>query len=312
VPVVTPKINPPGPGAPRNASLVTPPKGVDAPQQAVTAAKSAPATRVNPVTPPKPPTQADFNHQVQNVVSNHSQNVNVVKADNQSLTRPRHWGYVDYDKYHRPALYNPLGEAMTFRYFYNDAYRELNVPAGGRAVLDIATAGLYPFTAVSDSYVASGTFSGGAFIPPDGFDGPPPADYTPPPDPTVYQDVSADVPAADNQIVQVGQVTVVGHDDSKPAGSQDTFMLDDNTLAWGQVNQPGHGAQITVAKTQSLPGVGPTDNGSYLVALAAHQRPTDNTWWLWPLGAGVLVIAAGLVTWVVIRRKRTAEMTTSD
>ena len=93
---------------------------------------------------------------------------------------------------------------------------------------------------------------------------------------------------------------MVGHDDTKPAGSQDTFMLDDNTLAWGQVNQPGHGAQITVAKTQSLPGVGPTDNGSYLVALAAHAQPTDNTWWLWPLGAGVLVIAAGLVTWVVV------------
>jgi hypothetical protein len=310
VPVVTPKINPPGPGAPRNASLVTPPKGVDAPQQAVTAAKSAPATRVNPVTPPKPPTQADFNHQVQNVVSNHSQNVNVVKADNQSLVRPRHWGYVDYDMYHRPALYNPLGEAMTFRYLYNGAYRELTVPAGGRAVLDVATAGLFPFTAVSDSYVASGSFTGGAFIPPDGWDGPPPPDYTPPPDPTVYQDVSADVPA-DNQTVQVGQVTVVGHDDSQPAGSQDAFLLDDSTLAWGQVNAPGSGAQIRVTKTQSLPGVGSPDNGSYLVALATKERPANNTWSLWPLGGAVLVIAAGLVTWMVIRRKRNADLTAS-
>jgi hypothetical protein len=53
-----------------------------------------------------------------------------------------------------------------------------------------------------------------------------------------------------------------------------------------------------------LPGVGSFDNGSVLVALAAHEQPTDNTWWLWPLGGGVLVIALGLVAWVVIRRNR--------
>jgi hypothetical protein len=253
----------------------------------------------------------DFNHQVQNVTSAHSGNVDVVKAGDQTLVRPRRWGYVDYDVYHRPALYNPLSESMTFRYFYEGAYQQVYVPAGGRIVLDIATAALFPFTAVSDSYVASGSFTGGAWIPPGGWTGPPPPDYTPPPDPTVYQDVSADVPAA-NQTVQVGQVDVVGHDDSQPTGSQDTFMLDDNTLAWGHINDPGSPTQITVTKTQSLPGVGPTDNGSFLVALAAHQQPTDNTWWLWPLAGGVFVIAAGLIAWVVIRRRRTAEVTTSD
>jgi hypothetical protein len=299
VPVQTPKINPPAPGAPRNASVVAPPKRLDAPPQAVAAAKAAPAARVNPATPPKPPTQPDFHQQVQHVVSNHSGNVDVVKADNRALVRPRHWDYVDYDDYHRPTLYNPLTEAMTFRYFYNGAYREVYVAAGGRTVLDVATAGVFPFTAVGENYLTSGSFTGGAWVPPDGGSGPPPADYTPPPDPTVYQDVSADVPA-DNQTVQVGQVEVVGHDDSLPAGSQDIFMLDDSTLAWGQVNDPGSGAQITVTKTQSVPGVGPIDNGSFLVALTAHQAPTDNTWWPWTtwrpwaLG-GVLAIAAGLV-----------------
>jgi hypothetical protein len=163
----------------------------------------------------------------------------------------------------------------------------------------------------SASCLASGSFYGGAWIPPDGWNGPPPPDYTPPPDPTVYQDVSAYVPA-DNQTVQVGQVTVVGHDDSQPAGSQDTFMLDDSTLAWGQANDPSHGAQITVTKTQSLPSVSPKDDGSFLVALAAHEQPTDNTWWLWPLlGGGVLVLALGLVTWMVIRRKRSTDLTAS-
>ncbi len=79
----------------------------------------------------------------------------------------------------------------------------------------------------------------------------------------VYDGESAYVPA-DDQTVQLGQVTVLGYDDNQPSGSQDTWLLDDNTLAWGQVGDLSHGAQITVTKTQSLPGVGPTDNGQGL------------------------------------------------
>jgi hypothetical protein len=237
------------------------------------------------------------------VIKNHGGNVDVLKVDNQELVRPRQWGFVDHDAYHRPTLYNPLSSPTTFHYTYNGAAQQVTVAAGGRIALNIATVAVFPFTAVSDSYLASGSFTGGAWIPPDGWSGPPPPDYTPPPDPTVYQDVSADVPA-DNQTVQVGQVTVVGHDDSLPAGSQDGFLLDDSTLAWGHVNAPGSAAQLTVTKTQSMPGVSSPDNGKFLVALAAHEQPTDNTWWLWPLGGGVLVIALGLVAWVVIRRNR--------
>jgi hypothetical protein len=102
---------------------------------------------------------------------------------------------------------------------------------------------------------------------------------------------------------------VVGHDDSQPAGSQDTFLLDDSTLAWGQVNDPSSSAQIRVTKTQSLPGVGSTDNGSFLVALAAlHEesaQPTQPTqpWWPVALGYGGLGIAMGLVAWMINRRK---------
>jgi hypothetical protein len=176
------------------------------------------------------------------------------------------------------------------------------VLAGGRIVLDAATVGLFPFTAVGDSYVASGSFYGGAWIPPDGWHGPPPPDYTPPAPPEVYPNVSAYIPA-DNQTVEVGQVEVVGHDDSQPAGSQDTFLLDDSTLAWGQVNDPSSRAQIRVTKTQSLPGVGPTDNGSFLVALAALKEPTQPTqpWWPSALGYGALAIAVGLLAWMIGR-----------
>ncbi|MBO0864802.1 MAG: hypothetical protein J2P16_07005 [Mycobacterium sp.] len=302
IPVQNPKINPLAPGASRNASPVAPPEGLDASPQAVAAAKAAPATRVNPGIH-QMLQLVDFNHQVQTVVNAHSGNVDVVKADNQALPRPRHWDYIDYDAYHRPTLYNPLNQAMTFRFFYNGAYQEAYVPAGGRIVLDVATVGLFPFTAVGDSYVASGSFSGGAWIPPpDGWDGPPPPDYTPPTPAEVYQDVSAYVPA-DDQTVQVGQVEVVGHDDSQPAGSQDTFLLDDSTLAWGQVNDASSSAQIRVTKTQSLPGVGPTDNGSFLAALTAYKEPTEpiQPWWPRTLGYGVLAIAVGFVAWMISR-----------
>jgi hypothetical protein len=121
----------------------------------------------------------------------------------------------------------------------------------------------------------------------------------------VYQDVSAYVPAED-QTVAVGQVQLVRHDGSQPTGSQDTFLLDDSTLAWGQINDPSSSAQIKVTKTQPLPGVGPTDNGSFLVALAAHQEPTQPTqpWWPpWTLVGGVLVIAACLLGWIVNPRE---------
>lgn len=311
VAVQTPKIPPPAAGSPGNAPLVAPPKGLDASPQAVAAAKEAPATRVNPGTTHQMQQVVDFDQHVQDVVKAHRGNVEVVKVDNQSLVRPRHWDYLDYDAYHRPSLYNPLTQAMTFRFSYNGANREAYVPAGGRIVLDVATVGLFPFTAVGDSYVASGSFYGGAWIPPDRWDGPPPPNYAPPASPEVNQDVSVDVPAGD-QIVQVGQVKLVSHDGGQPVGSQDTFLLDDSTLAWGQINDPSSTAQIKVTKTQSLPGVGPTDNGSFLVALAGrHEEPAQPTepWWPIPLRFGVFALLVGAVAWVINRRKRSADLT---
>lgn len=310
IPVQTPRLNPMAPGVPRDALLVAPPKGLDAPPRAIADARAAPATRINPASPPEPPMRVyDFDHQVQNVVDAHNGNVDLVAADNQELVRPRHWDFIDYDDNHRPALYNPFSEAMTFRYFYDGANREAFVPAGGRIVLDVAGVSLFPFTAVGYSHVASGSFYGGAWIPPADSDGPPPPSYTPPAPPEVYQNVSAYV-AADNQTVAVGQVEVVGHDDSQPAESRDVFLLDDSTLAWGRVNDRNGPAQITVTKTQSLPGAGPTDNGSFLVALAGLKPPAQpsDPWWPSALGYGALAIAATLFAWM-INRKRSADPT---
>lgn len=109
----------------------------------------------------------------------------------------------------------------------------------------------------------------------------------------MYQNVLVAVPAA-NQTVEVGQVSVVGMDNSQPAGSRDTiFLLDDSTLAWGQINDSSSAsAQIRVTKTQSLPGVGPTDDGNFLVVLGVrpHEEPTQpaQPWWPSALGYGAL------------------------
>lgn len=170
VPVL--EINPPGPDAPRD-SVVAPPRGLDAPSLAIAAAKAAPVTRVDPANLPKSPTQVDFNQQVQNVVAAHRENVDVLKVDEQRLIRPRHWDYIDYDDaYRRPTLYNPLNSAVTFRYFYNGAYQQAYLARGARMVLDAATVGVVPFTAVGDSYVAAGSFYGGGSIPLNGYNGP--------------------------------------------------------------------------------------------------------------------------------------------
>ena len=132
----------------------------------------------------------------------------------------------------------------------------------------------------------------------------------------VYHDVSTYVPA-DNQTVQVGQVMVVGHDEHQPAGSQDTFLLDDSTLAWGQINDPSASTQIRVTKTQPLPGFGPTDKGSYLVVLAGRQdfnsQPPSPSKPGWPMavGYGGLGIAMGLVAWMDQSSERSADLTTS-
>ncbi|MCV7412195.1 hypothetical protein AWC05_13180 [Mycobacterium florentinum] len=308
-PVQTPKINPQAPGAPRNVGVMAPPKKLDAPPQAVAAAKAAPAARLNLADPPKPPTPTDFNQQVQNVITAHSENIDQVRADNKVLVRPRHWDFVDYDEYHRPTLYNPLSQAMTFRYTYDGASQDAYLPAGGRIVLDAGTVGLVSFTAVGESYLAAGSFYGGAFVPPPNWQGPPPPEYVAPAPPTLYQNVLADVPA-DNQIVQIGQVAVVGRDESQPVGSQDTFLLDDTTVAWGQVVDPTTGVQIRVSKTQSLPGFGPTDNGDFLVALAvrgdqtqpAQPAPPVQAWWPWAVRYGLLVMAVVVIAGLLNRR----------
>jgi hypothetical protein len=271
--------------------------------EAIQAAKTSPAVVVDPHAPPPPPVNVtnvtNINTQITNIEQvNIHENTNVTTNN----WRPARWDYVDYDPYHRPVLYNPSGEDVRYRYYYDGDYREAWVPPGERIVLDIVTAAVFPFTAVGSSFVSSGSFNGGGWTPPnDGYTGPPPPDWQPY-TPVTYDNAYVNVPAA-NQSLFVNQVTAVGHDDTQPVGQQDSFMLDGTTLGRGQISPDG--TSITLATAQKTPGVGPVTNGVDLVnmatPLAAPAR--DNT----PYYAGALLAVAALmggVFWWVWRRPR--------
>jgi hypothetical protein len=270
VPVQTPEVKPPTTVKP--IALPTP-KDVSAPGAAVAAARSAPAVPIDPHNPP-PATQP----------------VNVTAAVQQNgkqAAAPQHWGFVDYDNNQHPMLYNPVGVDMTFRYFYDGDYRDVYVPAGGRVVLNTAIVGLFPFTAVGVGYVSGGYFYGGG-VPP-----------------VVWDNVNAYVPAVDRTLV-VDRVTVVGHDDNAPSGQQDTMMLNDTTLAHGQVQQGGDGGTVNIAATQATPGVGPWDNGGSIVNTALQSAPAKHDWAVYALLVLAGGVLAGVATWVITKRRRGA------
>lgn len=281
-------------------------------------AKNAPPVVVDPIKPPPPPpgpAQAmlagDMASHVARAVNNPTRQVDVVRDGDKAVVHPQHWNYQDYDRYHRPRIYNPLNVPLRICYFYENAYRDVVVPALGLAVLAVADAGVYPYTAVGgDDYVTAGYFDGGAWIPPAGWDGPPPNDYVPPAPPPQFTGVTAYVPAAD-QKVGLNKVTLVGHDDNAPVGQQDTMMLNDTTLAWGQADDPKDGGHVTIQKTQPTPGVGPTDDGRSII-LAAKQQPINNDWQKWVLGgilAAVAAVGAGAL-WIVRHPKTAPEEST--
>jgi hypothetical protein len=290
-PVQTPQVNPPTtvrsvtvptPSVPsttvRPVALPTPPN-VSASPAAVAAAKTAPAAVIDPGNPPVA-TPVDVKATVQ-------QNSKQAQA-------PQHWGFVDYDNDRHPVLYNPVGVDMTFRYFYDGDYRDVYVPAGGRVVLNTAIVGAFPFTAVGVGYVSGGYFDGGGS------------------NPVVWNNVNANVPAV-NTTVGVDRVTVVGHDGNAPSGQQDTMMLNDTTLARGQVHQGSDGGTVDIAATQATPGLGPWDNGGAIVNTALQSAPAKHNWVLyaalWVLAG---VVLAGVATWAIIKRRRGAQQPVED
>ena len=215
-----------------------------------------------------------------------------------------HWNYLEYNDYHQPTFYNPYPDPFTVRYFYGGSYREIWVPVGGRIVIPVPVVGIYPFTAVSANHVWAGDFCGGSYMAPVGWTGPPPPSWHPPPPPVVYTNRTVRVVSA-NRVVRVASVKVVGRDETKPVGQRDTFMVNDTTLAWGETKPDG---TIDIAATQTLPGVGPIDDGGSLInpALGAHEEKGNSTAWV--LGGGLAALLAAVIavfgkTW---RRPRPA------
>jgi hypothetical protein len=267
--------------------VAAPPPPVHAPAPArVQQAKTAPPVKVNVAKPPPPPQPVNFTERV-NTVATVNNNVTVV--NNNTYVRPNRWDYVGYEG-RNPYFYNPYQGPVYVRYFYGGAYQTMYVPVGARMLMDVATAAAYPYTVLGDDFVASGYFNGDGYVP------------------QTWENVDAYVPAYD-QSVLVDRVTYVGHDDSKPVGQQDTFMLNDNTLAWGTKKDDG---DITIDQTQPTPGVGPVDDGGSLVhqPVALAVKESGNDWQWWAGGAALATLtAAGVTTWAVRRRKVAAPVT---
>jgi hypothetical protein len=268
--------------------------------EAIQAAKISPAVVVDPAAPPPPPANVT---NVTNVTNINTQITNIKQVnvhDNTNVTvnnwRPARWDYVDYDPYHRPVLYNPSGEDVRYRYYYDGDYREAWVPPGQRIVLDIIQAAVFPFVAVGSDFVSSGSFNGGGWNPPsDDYTGPPPPDWQPY-TPVTYDNAYVNVPAA-NQSLFVNQVTAIGHDDTQPVGQQDSFMLDGTTLGRGQISPDG--TAITLATAQKTPGVGPVTNGVDLVNMATPLAPaSDNTPYYIAAALAVAALMGGVFWWV--------------
>jgi hypothetical protein len=266
--------------------VVKPPKQAPGvPEERVVAAKTAPPIKVEAAKPPPPPTPVNFTQRVTNVATTTN---NVTVINNVNVVRPRSWQYVGYEG-RNPYFYNPYRGPVYVRYFYGGDYRMMYVPVGARMLMDVAVGAVYPYTVLGDDFVAAGYFNGDGYAPP------------------IYESVNAYLPAYD-QSVLVDRVTYVGHDDNKPVGEQDSFMLNDNTLAWG-TNKDDQNIEIT--QTQTTPGVGPVDDGASLhepVVLAAKESGNDWQWWA---GGAVLatLTAAGVTGWAVRRRKNAEPVT---
>jgi hypothetical protein len=273
--------------------VANPPKGIPASAQAVEGARVAPPVYFDAAKPP--PVRMNFTQQVTQVVR-------VNNDRDRGFYRPRRWEYLDYDEYRRPVFFNPLATEMSFRYFLNGDYRTVVVPVGGRVVLDAVAAGVYPITVLAGDIVSVASFLGGGFVPPVGWVGPPPVDWQPFV-PATYSQVPVDF-SGPGRTVMVDKVTVVGHDDSLPIGQRDAVMLDDSTLARGEIQAPppdGGTPVITLAQTQPLPGVGPWDNGQQYIntALETPTTPSHSNlpWIIGGVGA-VLALLGGIAAWV--------------
>ena len=271
-----------------DAPLVVPkPPVIEAPQRDVQAALNAPPVLVDVVNPPPPPPTAprvDIYQQVNTVIQNNTNVVvnNTVVANSLNVT---------YTSSHEAEFINPFGEDFRVHYYYGGSYREIWVPIGGRIVIPVPVIGIYPFTAVSAHHVWAGDFCGGSYIAPAGWVGPPPPTWRPPPPPVVYTNRTVRVVSA-NRVVRVASVKVAGRDETRPVGQRDTYMVNDTTLAWGETKPDG---SIDIAATQTLPGVGPIDNGGSLIDTAplAHEEKDHSTMWM--LGGGLAVLLAAVV-----------------
>jgi hypothetical protein len=83
-------------------------------------------------------------------------------------------------------------------------------------------------------------------------------------------------------------------------------MLNDTTLARGQVQQGADGGTVNIAATQATPGVEPWDNGGSIVNTALQSAPAKHDWVVYALLVLAGGVLAGVASWVIIKRRRGA------
>ena len=280
---------------------------IEAPPENVEAARNAPPVVVDVANPPPPPPEApktDIYQQVNTVIQN---NTNVV-INNTVVANT--WNHLEYNDHHQPTIYNPYTDPFRVRYYYGGGYREIWVPVGGRIVMPVPVVGIYPFTIVSANHLWAGDFCGGSYMAPVGWTGPPPPSWHPPPPPVVYTNREVRVVSA-NRVVRAASVKMAGRDETRPEGQRDTYMVNGTTLAWGETKPDG---AIDIAATQTLPGVGPVDNGGSLIDTVplVHEDKDHSLLWV-----GGMVIVALLLSVIGVfgwrgRRPRPAHADVAD
>jgi hypothetical protein len=220
-----------------------------------------------------------------------------------------HWGYVTYDPYRRPVLYNPYDYEVQYAYWYDGRIRYATVAPRLNLVLNIAVPGVFSFTAVrveqDRTYMAIGTFNGGAWCPPPGWVEPYPG-WAPPPSTVVINNYT-NVTVVVDQSVTVNNVyyNPIRMDNFVDDGWDTQYnmtrvILDDGSRAWGHWNgSAGNGGSFAIVQSEQFPGVsdpmpGLAPQWMDVAKETSTAAPAQNATVFW-LSAAVVLFGGGLL-----------------
>ncbi|MGY4711929.1 hypothetical protein ACXDF8_20585 [Mycolicibacterium sp. CBM1] len=220
--------------------------------------------------------------------------------------------WISYDRWYRPVFTNPYRTPLSVVYDYGGQTQVFTVAPLQRAVLDVPTAGVYNFTAMTRpasgpaTNLSVGSFSGGGYQPAAG--------QAPPQKPAPLNTkknvlVQVKFDRGSSEPFRVKTLTDLGADPGQKGMTK--VLLDEEIPAWGQWSKTAKGEEIFVInQTQLLPGInrpGQEPLPGYNVKLTASTESTswfdsNKTWVIGGVLVGVLALAG--VGLLVSRRRR--------